>query len=110
MAIEGTDYKVELLNVTPSFVMVADPYKGQSSAMAMVAIRKPDRKITRSVVAKWPEASQDFNDKMERQGKMIDDDISIEFVDASPQGLYFVAGPAPMGLRIALLRAGRRVS
>jgi hypothetical protein len=102
IAIEGTDYKVELLNATPSFVMVAEPYNGQNSAMAMVAIRSPEARITRSVVAKWPEASQDFNDKMERQGKMIDENISIEWVDASPQGLFFVAGPAPMGLRAYL--------
>ncbi len=89
VAVEGTDYTVELRQVLGAGQMAA-----HSTAMAVVRIAKGDKSFDRVVMAGDPGGGRDL-DRLMQEDAMADPEILLEYLDPARSGLLLVAGPDP---------------
>ncbi len=88
MAIEGTDYRVEVRELFPEGLL-----GGTSPAIALLRVKKGEAKFDRVVLADEKNGGRDIDENLKPLPQNSDADIKFEYLSPSPQRLLVVAGP-----------------
>lgn len=97
--LEGTPYVLEVDDFQPMWQLVSPGLRGGVSPAATVTVRKGETRFQRTVIQRFPAASQDVDDAGMRHSEgPVDSNIVLRYRSAGDGWLMVVAGPdvAPM--------------
>lgn len=80
VAVEGTPYTVTVQQVFPDWPMMSPGFEGASSPAALVEIVSAEKHFTRTVIQRFPQLSQDIDEKgMRRKEGFYDENIRLSY-------------------------------
>lgn len=93
--VEGTDYKLKIEQLRPSWPLMTQGLQGARTSIALVWVESPDNAFQRSVMDRFPELNQDRDRagaKIKSDGGLVDDNLVIRYTNAATPHIRLIAG------------------
>jgi hypothetical protein len=92
--VEGAPYELTIESFDPSWELISPGFEGARSPAANVAVKRGELKFTRMVLQRFPQRSQDVDDKgLRKRDGLIDANISLKHRTSANGYVLIVAGP-----------------
>lgn len=94
IAVEGTPYSIVVQQFFPNWPMMSPGFEGAASPAALVEVTSDDKKFTRTVIQRFPQLSQDIDEKgMRKRDGPYDPNIQLRYRSAETGWMIAVTTP-----------------
>jgi ABC-type transport system involved in cytochrome c biogenesis permease subunit len=109
--IEGTDYKLTIQELRPSWPLMSPGFQNARTPIALVWVESPTQSFQRSVLQRYPTLNQDRDKegkKINPDGGSVDTNLVLRYADASRDRFVIVAGERLSPTAIFTAAGGKR--
>ncbi len=92
--LEGTSYKLTVQQVFPTWPLMSPGFESAASPAALVAVTSDQKSYTRTVIQRYPQLSQDIDEKgMRKRDGLYDPNLTLRFRNAQNGYILVIADP-----------------